>query len=224
MKFSITPLSWLFRFGVVGLAVLGMAGCPMSSGIQGSGKEATENRTVGTFSRISVEGSATLDTEIGANTTVVVTIDDNLLPLIQTKVEGDTLHIYSKESYNTSRGLKVKITTPTLDGVAVSGACNIHAVGLDSKNFELNISGAGDAHLTGKAEALAIQLSGAGSVEASQLVAKNVQVVISGAASAEVYASQSLDATVSGTGSVQYKGNPPTVRKNVSGVGSIGPK
>jgi len=224
MKSPITPLLWLLRFGVVGLAVLGLAGCPMTNGIRGSGNAATENRTVGAFSRIELDGAATLDTEIGANTTVTVTIDDNLLPLIQTKVEGDTLRIYSKESYNTSHGLKVKITTPTLEGIAVSGAGDIHAVGLDAKNFELSISGASDAHLAGKAEAFAIELSGAGSVEAFNLLAKKVKVAISGAASAEVYASQSLEATVSGTGSVQYKGNPPQVNKSVSGVGSIKPE
>jgi len=206
---------------VIFLSVFCLAGCLMSTGVQGSGKATTEDRTVGAFSSISVEGAASVDVEIGANTSVTITTDDNLQPLILTQVENTTLRIYSHETYNTSVGVNVKITTPTLDGVSVSGACSVHAVGLDSKHFALSMSGAGSAKLMGQADALAVNLSGAGSVEAGDLKAKDVQVEISGVGSAVVYASQSLSAAVSGAGSVRYKGNPAKVQKTVSGVGSI---
>jgi hypothetical protein len=46
-------------------------------------------------------------------------------------------------------------------------------------------------------------------------------VAISGAGSAEVYASVKLDATVSGAGNVNYKGNASEVNQHVSGAGSV---
>ena len=42
-----------------------------------------------------------------------------------------------------------------------------------------------------------------------------------GTGSAQVFASESLTATVSGIGKLTYGGNPPKVQKNVSGLGSI---
>ena len=67
-------------------------------------------------------------------------------------------------------------------------------------------------------------MSGAGNVSAGDLKAKDVDVTMSGAGNANVYASNKLDATISGAGSVTYAGDPPTVNKNVSGIGSIAKK
>jgi hypothetical protein len=46
---------------------------------------------------------------------------------------------------------------------------------------------------------------------------------VSGAASVDVYADEQLDVSVSGAGSVSYSGNPKTINKHVSGIGSVSP-
>ena len=45
-----------------------------------------------------------------------------------------------------------------------------------------------------------------------------------GAGSISVYASERLDASVSGIGSIDYSGNPATVNRSVSGLGKISQK
>jgi hypothetical protein len=72
----------------------------------------------------------------------------------------------------------------------------------ETKNFELKISGAGDA-------------------KCYDLLTENTKVNISGAGSAEVFASVELDAHVSGAGTIKYKGNAPKVNQHVSGAGSV---
>jgi hypothetical protein len=230
MKFSAAIWPALIRsFSLLPLALLA-AGCPVYTrvtvdggwaSLTGSGQTATENRTVGAFSKIEVSGAATLDVEIGNITTLAVATDDNVLPLIETKVEGDTLHIRPVKNYRSTLGVKVKITTPALEGVTTSGACDISARGLEAKAFALDISGAGNAHLAGKTAVFAVHLSGAGNIEAADLAAENVEVEISGAGHAVVCATASLDASVSGVGAVRYTGHPAEVKKNVSGFGSI---
>ena len=45
-----------------------------------------------------------------------------------------------------------------------------------------------------------------------------------GSGDATVRASEQLDASVTGSGDVHYSGNPPKVRKNVTGSGGIAPR
>jgi len=198
-----------------------MAGCPALNGVPGSGHAATETRAVGEFSRVELSGAADVETSIGPVQSVEVTLDDNLLPLIETKVDSGTLRINSTKNYNTSLGLKVKIVAPSFEGFTVSGAANLHAVGLAGKTFSLNISGAGNADLQGSVDALEVHVSGAAKIRTFGLTAKQVKIDLSGAGNAQVTATESLDATVSGAGYVQYRGHPTKVTQNVSGAGSV---
>jgi hypothetical protein len=67
-------------------------------------------------------------------------------------------------------------------------------------------------------------MSGAGELDAKELHAYNVNVSISGAARADVYATEHLEASVSGAGNVNYYGDPKDVSEDTSGAGSISKK
>jgi hypothetical protein len=222
MNSSKSPLRSRIWFCLLLMVAMLAAGCPfLSNGVAGSGKSVTENRPVGTFSKIKIEGAASLDVEIGNTTAVTVTTDDNLLPLIETKIDGDTLHIRSTKSYSTRLGVNVKITIPALEGVAMSGACDMQVRGLDAKIFSLDVSGAGSTHLAGKTAALEIHCSGAGSIDAAGLTAQKVKVNMDGATHATVCATESLDASATGVSSVRYTGHPAQVRQNVDSLCSV---
>ena len=88
-----------------------------------------------------------MDVTIGPVTALTVTTDDNILPLIETTVDGDTLRNGSKQSYSTRLGVNVKITVPALNGVAVSGSGDIKATGLKADEMEARVTGSGDVTL-----------------------------------------------------------------------------
>jgi hypothetical protein len=69
-----------------------------------------------------------------------------------------------------------------------------------------------------------ISSTGAGNLDTSKVTAEKAKVDISGAAKVDVYASDQLDVTISGVGSVTYSGNPKTVNKHISGIGTVNPK
>jgi hypothetical protein len=53
------------------------------------------------------------------------------------------------------------------------------------------------------------------------LAAGTVHAVLSGSGNIFVTATRSLDASVSGSGTINYAGNPPNVTKSVTGSGAI---
>ena len=53
------------------------------------------------------------------------------------------------------------------------------------------------------------------------LVADDVDAVLSGSGNMFVTATKSLDASIPGSGSIAYEGNPPHVTKSVTGSGAI---
>jgi hypothetical protein len=56
--------------------------------IQGSGVSKTESRSVGSFSKIDLSGSPDVEVAVGPATSVSVTADDNIVPIIETTVRA----------------------------------------------------------------------------------------------------------------------------------------
>jgi hypothetical protein len=192
--------------------------------IHGSGVSKTETRAVGTFSKIDLAGSPDVEVAVGSDASVKVTADDNILPLIETTVEGRTLRIGSKGSYSTSLGVKVNITVPALDGASVLGSGDIRVTGLKAGDMDASVTGSGDVTLSGVVDLLRAKILGSGDLKAGELAAKKVRVVVTGSGDAAVRAADELEASVLGSGNVRYYGNPPGVKKNITGSGDIRPR
>ena len=104
--------------------------------------------------------------------------------------------------------------------IGASGAGDID-MEVDAPELTTSISGTGTIKLKGQTKNFDIDLSGAGHALCFDLLSENTKVQISGVGTAEIYASVSIDADVSGAGHVKYKGNASNVKQQVSGVGSV---
>jgi hypothetical protein len=208
---------------VLCLAAITINNCGLN-GINGSGVSKTESRAVAAFSKIDLSGSPEVEVTVGPETSVSITADDNILPLIETTVSGNTLSIDSKSSYSTHIGVKVKITAPTLEGVSVSGSGDIRVTGLKSDAMEAGITGSGNVDLRGVVDRFKAHITGSGDLKAGELSAKHVNVTVTGSGDATIRAAEELDATVTGSGDIHYAGNPAEVRKHVTGSGDINAK
>lgn len=193
-------------------------------GIRGNGRVKDERRTIEDFQRIQAGGAFTIKIHVGQPTSLKISAEDNLLGYIKTKVKGNTLTIDTRKNISPRKEILIEITTPELEFINASGANNINVSGIKGSQFDVDLSGAGNISLSGEVEKFKAELSGAGNINAKELKANDVRVSVSGAASADVYAKQSLEASVSGVGSIDYYGNPPETKTNVSGVGSISRK
>jgi hypothetical protein len=191
--------------------------------VAGSGERASETRTVGSFSAIELAGSADVDVSFGETQSVVVETDDNLLELIETVVQGDTLFIRHKPNTSTTTrlGVHVTIVMASLESVTVAGSGNVTIEGLDEDRVTFNLPGSGMITARGTAKTVDATLSGSGNIQCGDLEAENADVHINGSGNVTVYASQSLTAAISGSGNVQYRGNPEDVDESVTGSGNI---
>ena len=103
----------------------------------------------------------------------------------------------------------------------VSGSGNVKlslAIG-DKASF--GVSGSGKIIATGTAQSVKTSISGSGKVLASNLEADRCEIRISGSGDVEINVKSELDANISGSGSVTYKGNPNHVNSHSSGSGHI---
>ena len=207
----------LAAFTLTGLLPL-LAGC----GVRGSGVMATETRHVSGFSRIALSGSGDVRIEQTGRESLTVEAEDNLLPLLETYVDGDTLVLRTRPntSIRPTRTIRYRITVARLEAASISGSGSLRAEGVDSDRFTTSISGSGSMTLTGKAKAIDLSISGSGSYDAANLVSQTGRVSISGSGSGVVNTSEELEVAISGSGSVEVIGKP-WVDQHISGSGRV---
>ncbi|NOT75935.1 MAG: DUF2807 domain-containing protein [Cyclobacteriaceae bacterium] len=86
---------------------------------------------------------------------------------------------------------------------------------------DFGISGSGRIQADGTAKVVTAKISGSGRVLASNLEADKCEVRISGSGDVEISVKSDLDAVISGSGSVTYKGNPARVNSHSAGSGKV---
>jgi hypothetical protein len=202
--------------------VLGGSSSPSSSSSEGSGVAATQAREVAPFSSVELAGGNNVVIRVGEKQSVVVKADDNLLNRVTTHVKSGALVIGNTPgSLEAKSPMSVEVNVPSLNALALSGGGNIMVSGIKTESLTVTLSGGGNLFGSGSATSLDITVSGVGNARFTQLDAKNVHAVVSGSGAIFVTATKSLDASVPGSGTIIYAGNPQDVTKSVTGSGTI---
>ena len=222
-------LVWILALVLIGIAVtiayaLGSHSRSSTNVVQGSGVEATQSRTVPAFGSVELAGSNDVTISVGDKQSVQVYADDNLIDRVTTAVNGATLVIGDKPgSYTTDSPMRVEVSVPSLSELTLSGSGTITVSGVEGKRFTVTIPGSGVVRASGTTERLDAAISGSGQAELGGLEASAVRAVVSGSGQIIVTATKSLDASVPGSGSIVYGGNPSDVHKSVTGSGEVIP-
>ncbi|MFZ6014008.1 MAG: head GIN domain-containing protein [Bacteroidota bacterium] len=103
--------------------------------------------------------------------------------------------------------------------VSGSGKVNLTLAVNDRATF--GVSGSGKIQASGSSSSVKANISGSGKVLASNMETNKCEVRISGSGDVEINVKSELDANISGSGSVTYKGNPSKVNSHSSGSGKI---
>jgi len=204
------------------LLVLLSAGCDWR-GIRGNGTMKTEQRPVTAFTRIEAGGFYKIHWQPGPPS-LSLTTDENLLSHIETRMNGSVLKIETHGQISPTHGVTVVITSPSLTGAELSGAVKLEAAQLSGDRFALDTSGATKVSLAGRANRLIASLTGASRLNAENFQAEDVEISVTGAGRADVTATNSLKAAITGAGRVSYGGNPKSVEKKITGAGKISPR
>ncbi|MFZ5970799.1 MAG: head GIN domain-containing protein [Bacteroidota bacterium] len=172
--------------------------------------------TVANIEGLSVSGSGDLigETRINADN-----LDLNVSGSGSLKIEADASgNIEADVSGSGSIELTGKCKNFKSD---VSGSGRVRMTETIAGRASFGVSGSGKIEASGTADEVKTSISGSGKVYAANLEADRCEVRISGSGDVEINVKSELDATISGSGSVSYKGNPSHVNTNASGSGKV---
>jgi hypothetical protein len=213
--------------------------------IKGNGNMTTETRSTGDYDGVKCAGSMDYILVAGTEGKIKLEGESNLLEYIITEIKGNDLIIKVEKGVNLSpswnKTIKVTIPFKEISTVSLAGSgdlwnedkitANDFSVSLaGSGDMTLNIeassvkgslAGSGDITLKGNTNNLALRLAGSGDIHAFGLQSNHTEASIAGSGDMEVVSKQSLKARVSGSGNIEYKGNPSKEDTKVSGSGTI---
>ncbi len=190
--------------------------------VQGSGRPETQQRAVHDIYGVAVSVPAEVTVVQGKAEGLEITADDNLLPHIETVVEGGLLRIrpHDQTSFTSRTPIRVVVTARAPQVLAVSGSARIVAKSLVLGRIEAKISGSGRIEVSGGTQSFTAHVAGAGEVDAARLAAQDGSVAISGSGRIRLSAQRSVSATISGSGDIGYYGDP-KVEEHIAGSGRI---
>ncbi|MEY4511585.1 MAG: hypothetical protein RLZZ450_3707 [Pseudomonadota bacterium] len=209
--------------------------------IVGNGQRVDESRSVSGFVRVSSSSALDVEVKQDAAFSVTVSIDANLLAQVTTELQGDTLVITTKGSFETKlAGPQIRVTLPHLVAANSQGAGDLSVATVETEELSLgtsgsgdvqfegsapklviHTSGSGDASLQGAAPDLAIRTSGSGDVDATKLTATTASVSSSGSGDVAVTATGTVSTNLSGSGDVDIHGGAAVLAGTRSGSGQV---
>lgn len=191
----------------------------------GSGKAASELRTVAAFESIKLSGAIDLELRIGPQLRVEISADDNLLRYVTTKVKNKTLTVELDrspgESIRTKAPMRAVITAPSVTAVAVLGSGDAVVSGVTGDQFTMAVSGSGSVRASGTAKRVQAAINGSGEISSKDLTAGSATVAVHGSGTISVHAKDAITAAISGSGDVEVYGKPANVTRIVDGSGEV---
>lgn len=193
--------------------------------IAGSGKAASELRTVASFESIKLSGAIDLELRIGPQLRVEIKADDNLLRYVTTKVKNKTLTVELDrnpgESIQSRVPMRAVITAPSVTAVAVLGSGDAVVTGVAGDQFTMAVSGSGSVRASGAAKRVQAAIDGSGEISSKDVTSGSATVAIHGSGTISVHAANSVTAAISGSGDVDVYGRPANVTRVVDGSGAV---
>ncbi len=230
--------------GIAFSSLLVLSGCvAFGPTIAGSGVTKVETREVAAFHGVDVSSAFEATIAIGTNQSVTLSVDDNLLPLVETEVKDGRLSVRYRagSSITTKTPQKVAIVVPTLDSIVAGGAAKVSAAvgetkaikieaggasnvdvqGLSSDSVDVDATGAGQVSLAGKGKRLTLEVSGASKFLAPDVPFDTAKVELSGASRGEVQVTGSIDGDVTGASTLSIRGKPASRSVRTSGASQV---
>lgn len=219
--------TWLASAFVLGLIAVSIAFAAHREGpttgtgeTAGSGVGGVEVRHLEPFSKIDLAGANLVSIGVGAPQLVMVRGDDNLLTRVTTTVADGTLVVDNRGTFQTKAPMSVAVAVPRLTEVMLSGSGTITVADVDDQTFTAELSGSGTIEATGWVDRISATLSGTGTLRLN-VIARHATAELDGTGTIFLHASESLDATITGTGDIRYSGSPSKINRNIMGAGTI---
>jgi len=211
---------------------------------QGSGTIVKKTYTVQGFDQVQLDTIGEVHIEQGGTESLIIETDDNILPLLEVRVEDGKLILREEgngHNFKPSSKLIYTVTVKDLTSVATNtsgdisvgdiktagsfsaasnGSGNVTVKSVEADAAYVNTNGSGDIVIAGKINTETVSINGSGDVSAGELHASKGTVTIQGSGKATVWIDNELQITINGSGNVSYYGKP-SLTQNSNGSGQI---
>lgn len=214
-----------------------------SKKVRGNGNITTITRTIDNFNEISLSGFFNVVLVEGNVGKITLKGEENILPYIVTEVNNGHLKIKVKNNANLKTNRELTITVPfkniksaSLGGsgniiiektiksesiaFSIGGSGNIKA-NVNVENVKSSIGGSGNMKISGTTNRFKCSIAGSGNIDAYALASKDLKVSLTGSGNIKTSVSSKIKASVVGSGSIYYKGDPELVDIKSLGSGSV---
>lgn len=209
--------------------------------VDGDGIVVEETRPVPECVGVTLEGFGQLYIQQGSRTELTIRAESNLMEYLQAEVQGGNLVIWKDgATLVNTYPIEYHLTVADLQEAALTGAGGIHGndiaaghlslrltgvgsiefVNLTAQSLDVEDSGVGDVTVSGAVAHQTIELKSFGNYDGAGLESDRADVQILNTGSATVRVRDSLNATINGSGSVYYIGNP-SITTTITGPGTI---
>jgi Putative auto-transporter adhesin, head GIN domain len=193
---------------------------------KGSGVTKEESRAVANFSQLTLALPANVTITQGATESLTISTDDNLLPLMSTRVVNNELLIEGDKNrgFSTKQEIKIRLMVKSLNNIKIKGSGDVHGDQLKSDRLDIAIEGSGDVKFnTIRADQFKIGIVGSGDVHIDTVESKLLESNVRGSGDVKfgsVKAGQ-VNISVTGSGDVGAAGNADKVMIEISGSGDV---
>lgn len=208
-----------------------------------AGLMSSVTRNVSNFDKIAVYGNINLFLVTDTTYQVKVEAGERLLDYVQTVVVNNKLElkILDNPIVNT-RPVNIYVSNTSIKDIRLEGSGTITSnsstivvpifsialIGSGTISLPIAttfvataIEGNGTISLTGNSVKSVCALKGSGKFNSKNLITQNSNITIEGSGRASVYVTDSLTATIIGSGIVTYSGNPTSLEPVVTGSGAV---
>lgn len=190
-------------------------------GIKGQGAVVSQTFNLDKFTAFDLNIKAEVFLTKGSQS-VKIEAQQNIIDNIKQQVKNGTWKIKFKKKVKDRKPIKIYISLPEVDGLAIGGAGKI--IGQDAfeglNSLDLSIAGAGKIEFAGSARSVSVSIAGAGNVKAGGLKTERCEVSIAGSGDCFIEVNNDLEVSIAGSGDVHYKGRP-KVSSSIAGSGKI---
>ena len=212
---------------------------------RGSGNLVTETRQVSGFEAIRLDGAGRLHITQGTTESLEIEAEDNLINLLTSEVEDNTLVLgYDESGWRRTiiptRTINYTLTVTDLSSLVLNGAGDIRIQSLqtdtllieingagntviedlEAENLRVILAGTGSINISGIASDQVINIDGAGNYQGADLQTQSTSININGLGNGTIWATDTLQVSIAGGGNVSYYGSP-QVTQEITGLGQV---
>ena len=136
-------------------------------------------------------------------------------------VEVDDGQIRFRHDHDDDGNLTIVMTAPSVTRFEMAGSGNLAITGYKQDKLTLDLSGDADVTAKGEAGAIDLSISGSGDADLGDVKAQSATVNIEGSGAARLAPTDAAKVEISGSGGVTLLTHPPKLESNVSGSGSV---